>query len=144
MRSRVARVLAALIVILGLSAVFVPKYVFPICEADHLTSFSSYQPAMRCFWFARAEILLGLIVALAGLLLLFRPTPHTQFAIGAVLIVMGLVIILVSTNAVIGSTCGHARSICQIGTKPALRIVGVIVAVLGVIMAASNAKRCKQ
>lgn len=144
MRNRLSRVLAIFIIFLGLSVAFIPKYIFPICESDNLGFFSSYQPVMRCFWFGRTEILFGLLIILAGLILFYRPTPDTHFAIGALLIGLGLAIILVSVNAVIGSTCGHKGSLCQIGTKPAERIAGALVIVSGLILAVFPGKRYEQ
>ena len=141
MKLNLSRVLATVIVVLGLSVVFIPKYIFPICESGNLAFFSSYQPVMRCFWFGRIELFLGGLVVLSGLILFFRPTPDTHFAIGALLIGLGLVIILVSMNVVIGSTCGHKGSLCQIGTKPAERIIGIIIVVSGLILTISHIKR---
>ncbi len=144
MKNRLSRIGATIIVVLGLSVVFIPKYIFPICESENLRFFSSYQPIMRCFWFGRMELLLGGLVVLCSLILFFRPTPDTHFAIGALLIGLGLVIILVSLNTVIGSTCGHMHSICQIGTKPAERISGAIVTTFGLIMVVFSSKRYEQ
>ena len=140
MRIRLSRVLALFIMLLGLSVALIPKYIFPICESDNLGFFSSYQPTMRCFWFGRTEILFGLLVVLAGLILLYRPTPDTNFSIGVLLIGLGLAIILVSVNAVIGSTCGHKGSLCQIGTKPAERIAGAFIIISGLISCLSKQK----
>lgn len=144
MKISLSRFLAAFVVVLGLSVAFIPKYIFPICESDNLGFFSSYEPVMRCFWFAKTEILFGLLAVLAGLVLFCRPTPDTHFSTGALLIGLGLAIILVSVNAVIGSTCGHKGSLCQIGTKPAERIAGVLVIVSGLIMVVFPGKRYKQ
>lgn len=143
MRTCVSRGLATFVVALGLSVMFVPKYVFPICESDHLTFSSSYEPIMRCFWFARAELLLGGLVALSGLVLFVRPTPDSRFAIGVFLVALGLAIVLASMNAFFGSTCGHASSICQIGTKPAERIAGVVVIISSLPLVAFSGKRYK-
>jgi hypothetical protein len=90
------------------------------------------------------EILLGLLVVLTGLILFYRPTPDTHFTTGALLIGLGLVIILVSINMVIGSTCGHKGSLCQIGTKPAERIAGALVIFSGLILAVFPGKRLEQ
>jgi hypothetical protein len=139
-----SRIVATFIVALGLSVLFIPKYIFPICESDNLGFFSSYQPVMRCFWFGRIELLLRGLVVLSGLILLLRPTADTHFTIGALLIGLGLVTILVSANVVIGSSCGHKGSLCQIGTKPAERIVGMLIIILGLFLTVSNTKRCKQ
>ncbi len=144
MKTIMPRVLAAIIAVLGLSVLIVPKYIFPICESGDLGFFSSYEPVMRCFWFGRIELFLGGLVILSGLILFFRATPDTHFAIGALLIGLGLVIMLVSFNTVIGSTCGHMHSICQIGTKPAERIVGSLVMIFGLILIIFSRKRREQ
>ncbi len=144
MKISLSRVLATAIVVLGLSVAFIPKYIFPICESGNLAFFSSYQPVMRCFWFGRMELFLGGLVVLSGLILFFRPTSDNHFAIGALLIGLGLVIISVSVNAVIGSTCGHKGSLCQIGTKPAERIAGALVIVSGLILVVFPGKRYEQ
>jgi hypothetical protein len=136
--------LAAIIVVLGLSVAFIPKYIFPICESGDLGLFSSYQPVMRCFWFGRMELFLGVLVVFSGLILFCRPTSDSYFTMGVLLIGLGLVIILVSFNTVIGSTCGHMHSICQIGTKPAERIAGSLIAIFGLIMMLLPSKKFEQ
>jgi hypothetical protein len=78
------------------------------------------------------------------LILFYRPTPDTHFSIGALLIGLGSVIILVSVNVVIGSTCGHKGSLCQIGTKPAERIAGALAIALGLILVVFSGMRYKQ
>ncbi|MBW8003426.1 MAG: DUF4418 family protein [Planctomycetes bacterium] len=138
-----SRVVAVIVAVLGLSVALIPKYIFPICESGNLGFFSSYSPIMRCFWFGRIELFMGGLVVLCGLTLFFRPTPDSHFAIGALLIGLGVVIILVSMNVVIGSTCGHKGSLCQIGTKPAERIIGIIIIISGLTLTISNIKRYK-
>ena len=78
MKISLSRVLAAFVVVLGLSVAFIPKYIFPICESGNLGFFSPYQPVMRCFWFGKMEIFLGLLVVLAGLV---GFNPETDFTI---------------------------------------------------------------
>ena len=134
-------ILTAIIVVLGLLIACIPKFIFPICESDNLGFFSSYQPVMRCFWVGRIELFLGGLVVLSGMILLFRPTPDTHFTIGALLVGLGLVTVLVSVNTVIGSTCGHARSICQIGTKPAERIAGSLATISGLLLMLFSSKK---
>ncbi len=96
---------------------------------------------MRCFWFARAEIILGGLVVLAGVILFVRPTPDSRFTMGMLLAGLGLSIVLVSLTSVIGSTCGHANSICQVGTKPIERIIGGFIVVAGLLTAIFAGKR---
>ena len=143
MKIGLSRIFAVVIVVLGSTVACIPKLIFPICESSNLAFFNSYQPVMRCFWFGRIELFMGGLVVLFGLILFFRPTPDNHFTIGALLISLGLVILLVSVNMVIGSTCGHKGSLCQIGTKPAERIIGIIIIVSGLILVISNIKRYK-
>ena len=140
MKLRTSKIIATIVVVLGVSAAIVPKYIFPICESSNLSLLSSYQPIMRCFWFARGEIILGGLVVLAGLVLFVRPSPDTRFSIGLLLAGLGLGIVLVSLTQVIGSTCGHANSICKTGTIPAERILGVFVVIVGLLLALFTGK----
>ena len=139
-----SRVVAAIVAVLGIIILSIPKFIFPVCESAYLGFINSYEPVMRCFWFGRIELYLGGLVVLSGLILLLRPTSDTHFAIGILLVGLGLVIILVSINMVIGSTCGHKGSICQIGTKPAERIAGIVIIIMGLALIVSNTKRHAQ
>ena len=141
MKINLSRVLAALVVVLGTMVALIPKYIFPICESKGLGFFGSYSPIMQCFWFGRVELFLGVLVVLSGLILFFKPSPDTHFAIGALLIGLGLVIVVLSFNAGIGSMCGHTHSMCQTGTKPAERISGSLIIIFGLILMVFSRKR---
>jgi len=121
------------VVILGLFVALAPKMLFPICEAEHLGIVGSYQPTMRCFWMGQTEILLGICIIVAGLIPILRPGPDTLFAVGLMLVVLGLAVIMVSLNVIIGSVCGHQHSSCQIATKPAERLAGGLIMLVGIV-----------
>ncbi len=144
MRNRLYRILGLCVSILGLFVALTPKLFFPICEAEHLGSVTAYEPVMRCFWFGQAEILLGICVVAAGLPLMLRPSRDTLFAAGPVLIALGAAVVLVSLNLIIGSRCGHQLSICQMGTKPAERLSGGLVMVLGTVALVLSLRKKKQ
>ena len=121
------------VIVLGLFVALAPRVFFPICEAEHLGIVRSYEPTMRCFWMGQTEIVLGICIAVAGLILILRPSPDSFFAAGLMLAVLGLAVIMVSLNIFIGSLCGHQHSSCQIATKPAERLAGALVMVVGII-----------
>ena len=121
------------VIVLGLFVALAPRVFFPICEAEHLGIVGSYQPTMRCFWLGQTEILLGICIIVAGLIPILRPGPDTLLAVGLMLAVLGLAVIMASLNSIIGSTCGHAHSSCQIGTKPAERLAGALLIIVGVV-----------
>ncbi len=139
-----SRVVAAIVAVLGIIILSIPKFIFPVCESAYLGFIGSYEPVMRCFWFGQTELILGALVFLAGLVVLCRPGSKISFAIGIIVMALGLGVFLVSLNSIIGSTCGHQNSLCQTGTKPAERIIGTVVIILGFIMTVSNMKRYVQ
>ncbi|MCP4450716.1 MAG: DUF4418 family protein [Planctomycetes bacterium] len=141
MRQWFLRAPGLIVLLHGVFVVLIPCALFPICESAHLGWTPEYQPTMRCFWYGQAEILLGLCVCVAGLGLLLRPTRDCGFAMGLMLLVLGVGIVLVSCNGVIGSTCGHAVSRCQIGTKPASRLAGGLTCVFGAVLLARSFRR---
>ena len=131
MTDRAARVLAAIAAALGLLIALTPRFIFPVCEAGYLGAAATYSPVMRCFWFAQAEFLIGALAVLASLVILLRPSPEIRGAVGVVLVGLGIAAILLSLDAVIGSTCGHGNAICQIGTKPAVRAAAGAMVLVG-------------
>ena len=137
MKERTTRVLALVTMLLGLLVVLTPRFIFPICESAHLSLWESHDAVMRCYWFGKAEFLIGGLVVLAGLLAFVRPTRETRSAAGIMLAGLGLVAILLSLDTVIGSTCGHSGSICQLGAKPAVRAAGGVAVIIGLLFALS-------
>lgn len=121
----------------------VPRYVFPICEAGQLSPFGSYDPAMRCYWFAKAEFLLAALVIVTGSVMILRPVAGVRFACGILLGALGVGVILVSLNAFIGSTCFPSHP-CQIGTKPAARLLGGVIAAAGLLSLLLSARKASE
>ena len=118
----------------------VPRYVFPICEAGQLSPFGSYDPVMRCYWFAKAGFLLAALVIVTGSVMILRPVAGVRFACGIVLGALGAGVILVSLNAFIGSICSSSHP-CQLGTKPAARLLGGVIAAVGLLSLLLSARR---
>ena len=56
----------ALLVLLGLLVALMPYYILPVCPV-HAGAMT-----MRCFWTARAELILGALVAAVGLFTMLR------------------------------------------------------------------------
>lgn len=133
MKNPLSRSLGTGVIILGLFVALAPKLFFPICEAEHLGIVRSYQPTMRCFWLGQTEIVLGICIIVAGLIPILRPSRDSFFSVGLMLAVLGLAVIMVSLNSIIGSQCGHQHASCQIATKPAERLAGALVMVMGIV-----------
>ena len=67
-------IFGAAALILGICVAVVPFYIFPVCEAGMMP--------MRCFWTARAELILGILTGLLGVVSLLRGFGRRQSAVG--------------------------------------------------------------
>jgi hypothetical protein len=113
-----------LFIILGLLVAIGPQTLFSVCGA-HDGKF------MKCHWTAQAELGIGFIVAILGLLLILIAS--RQFRIGiSIGIFLNAILVLLIPNILIG-VCGSLHMNCRILTLPALNILGVLIALIAVI-----------
>ena len=153
------KVLAVLIIILGLAIIIVPQ--FTNCEYGkdhpdvlnmqtsdaHVTEYASMGEmeggtvdtmesgavpyrAMKCLWSARAEIIAGVPIIVLGALLLFARRKETVRVIGILTAVMGVLNILIPTSFI--GTCMNPDMVCNTEMKPTLLIAGGITVALGI------------
>jgi len=115
------------IAVFGLLIILTP-IIFPVCEGL-LELVNGKQVPMRCYWTARAEMILGALVLISGLLVAFTESEETHKRLNNQILLMGLATIL--TPLYIVPTCMHHDMACNIGTKPALIILGIVVGQLG-------------
>jgi hypothetical protein len=113
--------------IVGLLIILTPL-ILPVCEGL-LELANGKQVPMRCFWTARAEMIIGALVLVSGLLVAFAKSEDARKRLNNQVIFLGLATIL--TPIFIVPTCMHPDMSCNIGTKPALIILGVVVLGLG-------------
>ncbi len=105
--------------------------VLPVCQELLETKAGMFVP-MRCHYTAQAEIAMGILVAIAGaLILIFANQAETRGALNAVVLALGAVVILIPT--VLLGTCKNPAMPCNIGTKPALILLGSLTMLLGAI-----------
>jgi hypothetical protein len=142
------RLISALICLLsGILFIAVPHKIFPVCaysvapaalsaHAEHGPDLSAapgggrelssippggISPArapMVCFWTARAEGGLGLLVIFAGLLLLFFRSPEGR--LGIMLMLAGTAVFGAAIPCAILGVCARESMPCRAGTLPAL------------------------
>jgi hypothetical protein len=153
------KVLAVLIIILGLAVIIVPQ--FTNCEygkdspetlnmqmsdaavteyasmgemegrvADTMESGAVPYRAMKCLWSARGEIIAGVPIIVLGALLLFSRRKETIRVIGILTAVMGVLTILIPTTFI--GTCVNPDMVCNTEMKPTLFITGGLTVALGI------------
>jgi hypothetical protein len=96
------------------------------------SSAESSTTVMKCFWTARAELGIGALIAIVGVLLIVLKSRQIRLGLSLAAALNGILALLVPT-ALIG-VCGHASMQCRIGTLPALVILSSFV----IIVAALN------
>ena len=117
------------VALVGLLIVATP-WLLPVCEGL-LELVSGMTVPMRCHWTAQAEILLGSLVTIVGLLLAFSVEKETYRKLSLIVLVLGIIVIL--TPIYFLPTCMSPDMACNLGTKPALILLGGITLLFGLI-----------
>ena len=113
--------------VLGLLIVVTPIFL-PVCQGL-LELASGKQVPMRCHWTARAEMLLGVLILIVGLMIAFLKNPGERRRLHHQVAILGTATIL--TPLFIIPTCINPDMACNVATKPALIILGGIVLLVG-------------
>jgi hypothetical protein len=114
--------------ITGLLIVVTPNWLLPVCQGM-LELANGKQVPMRCFWTARAEMIIGGLVLVTGLMVAFFKSPEARRRLNHQVALLGAVTIL--TPIFIIPTCANPDMACNVGTKPALILLGGITLALG-------------
>ena len=121
---------ALILIILGILIVVSPWTFAPICEVNGMYAqlANGKTLPMPCGWTARAEIGMGVLAILAGLLLNFSQSAETKRVIGLFGVAVGILTILFPLY--ITKMCAMADHPCNLLTKPVLALLGVAVIVV--------------
>jgi hypothetical protein len=112
----------------GLLIIITPNWLLPVCQGL-LELANGKQVPMRCFWTARAEMVMGGLLLVSGLLLIFVWSAEVRRRLNHLVAVQGLAVILFPLYII--PTCMSPDMACNVGTKPALLILGGLTLVLG-------------
>jgi len=115
--------------ILG-SLIVATPIILPVCQGL-LELANGKRVPMRCHWTAQAEMLLGALVLVVGLMITFLKTPGERRRLHHQTAILGAATIL--TPLFIIPTCDNPDMACNVATKPALIILGGIVFLVGLI-----------
>lgn len=88
---------------------------------------------MKCYWTARAELGIGLLIALLGVVLLAFKSASVRLGFSLALIPIGILTLLIP-GPLIG-VCGGARMTCRWQALPALTVLGAAVTIVSAINA---------
>jgi hypothetical protein len=135
--SIVGRIAGVSAIVLGAIVAAVPHYIFPVCQYYGMlmqTMNGMYVP-MKCYWTAMAEVGLGALIVVTGIVLIVSKQTETRRALGFVLAALGVVVALVPTYLI--GVCPTLDHPCHAGTQPALILLGGITIVVAIITIAT-------
>lgn len=121
---------ALVLVILGILILVAPWTFAPVCEVNGMYAqlASGKTLPMPCGWTARAEIGVGVLAILTGVLLNFSQSAETKRVIGLIGVALGILTIMFPLY--ITKMCAMADHPCNLLTKPVLALLGVAVIVV--------------
>ncbi len=116
---------AIILIVLGILLVVSPWTIAPVCEVNGMFAqlANGKTLPMPCGWTARAEVGMGALTILAGLLLMFSQSAETKRIIGLFGVALGVLTILFPLY--ITKMCALADHPCNLLTKPVLVILGI-------------------
>lgn len=132
-RSNAGKALGAVVVVLGIIVAIGPHYIFPVCQyfGQLVATAAGTTIPMKCFWTAQAEVGLGALTVIAGLLLILSRQQETRRMLGVFVGILGILVLLTPTNLI--GMCMSADHPCRVGTEPFLILMGVVVLIVGII-----------
>ncbi len=116
------------IALLGLIVVLTPNVLLPVCEGL-LELASGKRVPMRCFWTGRAEMVMGGLILVAGLTMALIHSDEGRRRLSHQVAFRGLAPVLIPLYII--PTCDHPDMACNVGTKPALLLLGAFTLALG-------------
>ena len=132
------RIAGVIAIVLGFIVAAVPHYIFPVCQyyGMLLETAAGTQVPMKCFWTGNAEIALGAMMIVTGLLLVVSRQKESRMLLGVVLGSLGVMVALVPTYLI--GVCAVLDHPCHAGTQPALILLGVIIIIVAIITIAAS------
>ena len=88
---------------------------------------------MKCFWTARAELGVGIVIVLLGILLLATASVPVRQGLNISLILLGVLALLIPTGLI--GVCKSIHMSCHSLMSPALAILGGIVSITAAVNA---------
>jgi hypothetical protein len=125
------RVLAILIVILAILIGLVPQFFNCQYDGKGLILADGRQVPMKCYWTARASLVVAIPLLVVGLLLAFSRQREPRRALALLGVIDGILVILLPTWLI--GVCQHPGASCNLVMKPALILMGILVIVASLI-----------
>ena len=145
MKKSIRIIFGAIVIALGLLIALGPQFLFPVCgampdeeaadccaapeESGCCDTGSSYS---ICYWSARAEIGVGLLIAVLGICIIVLKDPKIQLGLAIGTFLSGFVALFIPHSLIQG--CDSADMLCQKIGFPALTVESIILLVVSAVI----------
>ena len=124
-------VVGALLLVLGLLIAFGPQSIFPVCEFNP-------EKAMKCHWMAQAELGVGLVIAVIGVLQMVMDHAKVRQGLSMAAALLGVLVLLLPLKLI--GVCMNVHMRCVTLTRPALLMLGIATILVGGLSAFALSK----
>jgi hypothetical protein len=121
MKNRI--ITALLFIINGLLISLIPTKLFPVCSSEKMK--------MACFYTEKAEVGLGIIVAVLGVVVLLSANKYIRVGISLSQIAIASLVLLYPLKLI--GLCKMETMSCVAKTKPALIVAGTLLIFISVV-----------
>lgn len=118
-------IFGALIFVLGLFIAIGPFTIFHVCKPDQSEMY------MKCYWTARAELGIGIVISILGLLSAISASAKTRIGLNISVVLNGIAAFLIPSFLI--GVCDGKHMHCHAVALPALSILSAVVFALAVI-----------
>ena len=116
-------------IVLGVLVALISIVIFPVCT--HTIELINGKTLFAiCHWTARAELMVGILIVLDGILIIGFKKHETRLALSIMLFLLGLTVLLIPTVFI--GMCETATMPCRVRTEPALIVVSIITMIVGI------------
>ncbi len=131
MKNRI--ITASLYFVGGLLVILAPTVIFPVCSAEKMK--------MACYYTEKAEIGLGSLIGVLGIVYLFLKDIKAR--LGVSIAQLGNAVLVLLYPLVLTGLCGNEDMACRVRTLPALIVLSVILVVTAIVNIIYSAKSRK-
>jgi len=136
------KIIAIVLMVLALVLIVAPSFFTCASDGKAIQLPSGKSIPMKCYWTARAEMGLGVLLLAVGALLFISRKLESRRFLSILALILGIFIILFPT-ALIG-VCVNPDMTCVVLMKPILLLIGIVTGALGVAATAWNFTRKSQ
>ncbi len=124
------KIIALVLIVSGIATIFIPSLYSCAAHGRAIQLPNGKTILMKCYWTARAEIGMGILLLAVGVFLFISRQLESRRFLSIFAIILSILVILFPTNLI--GVCANPDMFCVALMKPILLLIGAVDGVLGV------------